>query len=137
LKRVTAGYSSTPLPRKLGIKAGSKVMLIGAPDTLEETLGALPEGAEIVRTGKPDVLLVFTTTRAELDLRFSKALSRVQEKTRLWIAWPKKASGVKSDLDEKAVRDLALSLGWVDYKVCAIDSTWSGLLFAPKRPTAR
>jgi hypothetical protein len=131
--RPTFDYSSTPLPKKLGINVGSRVMLIGAPETFEETLGPLPEGAEIVSSGRPDVLVVFTTTRAELELRFSRALNRADAKTRLWIAWPKKASGVPSDLSGNIVRDCGLGLGWVDYKVCAIDSTWSGFLFAPKK----
>ncbi|HYP05370.1 MAG TPA: hypothetical protein VER03_03975 [Bryobacteraceae bacterium] len=135
--RTSAGYSGTPLPKKLGIMGGFRVMAIGAPDSFEETLGALPEGAAFAHAGRPDVLVVFTTTQAELEARFPKAIQRADEKTRLWIAWPKKASGVRSDLNEDAVRNFGLGLGWVDYKVCAIDATWSGLLFAPRKATSR
>jgi CheY-like chemotaxis protein len=131
--RVTGTYSGTSLPKKLGIREASKVMTIASPDGFEEMLEPMPEGAEFVRTGTPDVLIVFTTTQAELELRFAKALSRVGEKTKLWMAWPKKTSGVQSDLNEDAVRNFGLGIGWVDYKVCAIDNTWSGLALAPKK----
>ena len=108
-------------------------MVIDAPEEFEDTLGVLPAGAEFVKSGTPDVMVVFTHSQAELELRFAKAVTRVGEKTRLWIAWPKKTSGVQSDLNGDSVRKFGLEMGWVDYKVCAIDSTWSGYAFARKK----
>ena len=127
-----AGYSGTPLPRKLGIKEGSVVALLGAPDGFDATLGRLPDGARLragVR-GAPDLVIAFARSRAELARRWASA-----ERTGapIWVAWPKKASGVPTDLDENAVRDHGLARGWVDHKVAAIDETWSGLLFARRK----
>ena len=133
--RVATAYSATPLPQKLGIKAGSKVMAIAPPDEFEEVLGRLPEDVEFVKSGAPDVLIVFTRSQAELEVCFPRAIARAGDKTRLWIAWPKKTSGMQSDLNGDSVRKFGLAMGWVDYKVCAIDSTWSGYAFAPKKET--
>jgi len=132
---VMAGYSGTPLPKKLGIKAGSRVALLGAPDGYEETLGALPEGAQLSAQlrGNPDLAVLFVDSRAELDKRFTPLARAIAPGGSLWIAWPKKASGVPTDLAEPFVREYGLAANWVDFKICAIDQTWSGLRFARRR----
>jgi CheY-like chemotaxis protein len=127
-----AGYSGTPLPRKLGIREGSVVALLGAPVGFEKTLGALPEDVRLTQQarGRPDLILLFVKSRAELARRFPAAARALAEKGGLWIVWPKKSSGVASDLGENEVRACGLGAGFVDYKVCAVDATWSGLKFA-------
>jgi hypothetical protein len=131
-----AGYSGTPLPKKLGIKAGSAVALIGAPRGFaEETLGPLPEGVA-VRSGARSpfgVGLLFARSRADLVRLFPVAVRAMGEPGALWIVWPKKASGVATDLDGNAVREFGLSAGLVDYKIAAIDAVWSGLCFARRK----
>jgi hypothetical protein len=124
-----AGYSGTPLPQKLGIKPASLVWLKGAPADFERTLGALPEGARLVRRAPAkgaDLILFFATSRAALA-RELPATVRALGRDGLGIAWPKKASGVATGLAEGFVRESGLALGIVDFKVCAIDATWSGL----------
>jgi CheY-like chemotaxis protein len=132
---VFAGYSGTPLPKKLGIRAGEKVALLGAPAGFENTLGALPDGVRIGRAAgrRPERILLFTTSRTDLQRRFPAASRALAEGGGLWIVWPKKASGMATDLGEKEVRAFGLAAGFVDYKVCAVDETWSGLLFARRR----
>jgi hypothetical protein len=125
-----AGYSGTPLIQKLGIKAKGRVLLIGAPR--EFSVGALPEGAKLAPargSSRADVILCFAKDRASLPARFLAAASRLESNGGLWIAWPKKASKVPTDLDENVVREIGLAAGLVDNKVCAIDGTWSGLRF--------
>jgi hypothetical protein len=126
-----AGYSGTPLVRKLGIKEGHTVALLGAPDGFEGTLGKLPSGVrvgdEVRGKGTTDVALLFVKSRADLEKRFMKVASGLKPAGGLWVAWPKKASGVPTDMTEHAVRDVALPKGLVDNKVCAIDDVWSGL----------
>jgi hypothetical protein len=128
-----AGYSATRLPKKLGIKAGHLVALVQAPDTLEEALGVLPEGARLQRGSRStktfDVILLFAKSRAVLERHFRPLAAKLDAAGGLWIAWPKKASGVATDLTERDVRAAGLALGLVDNKVCAIDDTWSGLRF--------
>ena len=125
----TAGYSGTPLPKKLGVKEGHRVAWLGAPDGFAATLGALPDGVrEQARLGKGlDVLVQFTTSRAELARRLPKLRDAVFPAGAAWIAWPKKSANVPTDITEDVVREEALPLGLVDTKVCAIDDTWSGL----------
>jgi len=128
-----AGYSGTPLVRKLGIKPASSLALIGATKDFSRQLTGLPDDVRI-RTraaGTADLVVWFVTARRELDAR-AGAMS-VLMKAGLWIAWPKKASGMKSDLTEDVVRAAGLAHGLVDYKVCAIDDTWSGLKFARRK----
>ena len=124
-------YSGTPLPKKLGIKEGSTVFLIDPPQDFDETLGELPEGAALCT--QPDshcrLAIWFTKSREELEGRMEETLRSLAESGGLWIAWPKKASKVASDLDQNVVREIGLAAGLVDYKVCSIDRTWSGLLF--------
>jgi hypothetical protein len=124
-----AGYSGTPLAQKIGIKAGHRVVLRNHPASFVRDLGKLPEGVEQSDrlAGKANVVVFFTDKLAALESDFS-ALSRTMESDgMLWIAWPKRASGVPTDLTEDVVRRVALARGLVDVKVCAIDETWSGL----------
>ena len=124
-----AGYSGTPLAKKLGITEGATVGLLGAPDGFEGLLEGLPD-AVTIRTraaGTCDVVVSFHTRRADLEKRLPKLLDVLDVDGGLWIAWPKKASGIATDMTEDAVREVALPAGLVDNKVCAIDATWSGL----------
>jgi hypothetical protein len=127
--RESVTCTSSPLPRKLGIKPESRLALVGAPRGFDETLGELPERVQVrARARAPlDVIVFFTTSVAELQRRFDGLAGALDPAGALWVAWPKKSSGVKSDLTENAVRDVALPRGLVDNKVCAIDDTWSGL----------
>ena len=127
-------YSSTPLVGKLGIRAGYAVLLVDAPDGFEETLGALPEGVTLhARPEDPCRLAIwFVRSRGNIVERLDEVLRGVAENGSLWMAWPKKASGVPSDLTQVVVRDTGLEMGLVDYKICSIDGTWSGLLFTRK-----
>lgn len=130
-----AGYSGTPLPKKLGIKGRSVVALLGAPDDFEETLGALPEKVRLRHraSGQSDLVLLFTKRQKELERRFPVAVRTMAEGGSLWIAWPKQASGVATDLTQNKVRAYGLANGLVDFKICAIDETWSGLRFARRK----
>ena len=133
---MTAGYSGTPLPKKLGIKDGSRVALLGAPDGFDAVLGALPPRVSIRRkaTGEADVILLFATKFTALRTEFLRAMKMMPaEGGMLWVAWPKKAAKMDTDLDENLIRDFGLDQGVVDTKVCAIDETWSGLRFSRRR----
>ena len=132
-----AGYSGTPLPRKLGIKAGSRLVLLGAPPDFEALLGPLPEGVRITRRagGAADLVIVFAQRAAELRRRLDGAVRTTGTQGRLWLAWPKKSSGLQTDLGEREIRALGLATGLVDFKICAIDATWSGLCFGQRRRT--
>jgi hypothetical protein len=120
-----AGYSGTPLPRKLGIKPGHRLLLVDAPDGFG--LEGLPDDVTDAAAGRADVILAFHTGRAELAERMPALRERMDPAAGLWIAWPKRASKVETDLTEDVVRELALANALVDNKVCAIDETWSGL----------
>ena len=125
-----AGYSGTPLVRKLGIKPDSRLGLIGAPDGFDDTLGELPLGVRVVRRlGGPmfDVIVAFYERSAELERRLPPLVKALDWAGGLWIAWPKRASGVPTDLTDNVVRDLGLATGLVDNKICAIDQVWSGM----------
>jgi hypothetical protein len=125
-----AGYSTTPLPQKLGIKPGSRVLFLSAPPEFESALGDLPANVTAsTRASKQsaDVIVLFCRDLKTLQQKFDPARAALDDSGGLWIAWPKKASGVKTDLTENIIRDLALAAGLVDNKVCAIDDTWSGL----------
>ena len=127
----SSGYSGTPLPRKLGIREGSRVAVVSAPAGFARVLKPLPSGVEL-RTGargRCDVVLYFVTRRAELARRFPSFVRALETDGGLWVAWPKKASKVPTDMTEDVVREVVLPLGLVDNKVCAIDATWSGLRF--------
>ena len=131
----TAGYSGTPLPQKLGIKPAMSVGLVGAPAGFEETLGTLPPDAALVRAPRKPVPLVlwFAASRKALEGNLARVSALVAQGGGLWVAWPKKTSGMPTDLTEQAIRDVLLPHGLVDYKVCAIDGTWSGLKFARRK----
>ena len=124
-----AGYSGTPLPKKLGIKEGHAVALLRAPAGFDTTLGELPAGVT-VRTraqGTNDVVVSFHTERKDFEATLPKAIKVMDVDGGLWVAWPKKASKRPSDITEDVVRRIGLAGGLVDNKVCAIDETWSGL----------
>jgi hypothetical protein len=131
---VSAGYSGKPLAAKLGVKPGTALVLIDAPDGIEETLGSLPDGV-MVRPGNRgarEMTIWFVTRRSTFERRFATVAKAVGEGT-LWMAWPKRASGVETDMTEDVVREVALPRGLVDSKVCAIDDTWSGLRLTQRR----
>jgi hypothetical protein len=127
--------TSRPLPKKLGIKEGSRVVLVNAPAGFDPVLGELPGGVRVGTTarGPRDVILFFVTSRRELERRFEKLAGALDPAGGLWIAWPKKASGVATDLDQAVVMEVGLATGLVDNKVCAIDETWSGLRFVIRK----
>jgi hypothetical protein len=120
------GYSGTPLERKLGIKPGHRLALLGAPDGFQLDL---PDDVTVKRraAGKADVIVAFFTARAELERRLPALRALMEPAAGLWIAWPKRASNVPTDITEDVLREVALPTGLVDNKVCAIDATWSGL----------
>jgi hypothetical protein len=124
-----SGYSGTPLPKKLGIKEGHRVVLVSAPDHLEELLGDLPAGVTLLRQARPpyEVVLLFVTERRVLAKRVPELAAKMDRAGGLWVCWPKRASGVATDITENVIRDVVLPLGLVDNKVCAVDETWSGL----------
>jgi len=125
----TAGYSGTPLVSKLGIKPGTTLGLIGAPDDFDRTLGELPDGVAVRRRlqGRLDVIVAFFVERSALERRLPALRGALQPAGGLWLAWPKRAAGVATDLSDTVVRELGLAAGLVDNKVCAIDAVWSGL----------
>ena len=129
-----AGYSGTPLPKKLGIKAGSMVALVDAPKDFEVTLGELPAGTEVVRRAEPgaDVTLWFLRSIDDLHDGIDR-MGEIAGDGRLWICWPKKTSGVVTDITQNEVRATGLATGLVDFKICAIDATWSGLCFTRRK----
>ncbi|MGZ7003874.1 MAG: DUF3052 domain-containing protein [Acidimicrobiales bacterium] len=124
-----AGYSGTPLVQKLGIKAGMTVALLGAPDGFEDLLAGMPDDVTLRRRsqGHVDLAITFQTERAVLEQRLPAILRALDRAGSLWVAWPKKASKVATDISEDTVRDVVLPIGLVDVKVCTIDQTWSGL----------
>ena len=152
-----AGYSGTPLPRKLGIKPGARVGLAGAPDGFGALLEPLPDGARVEAgapaagaagavlpgpvlpgpvlpgTGPFDVIVFFTVEQAELAGRLSELRARMAPAAGLWIAWPKRASSVPTDMTEDVIREIALPTGLVDNKVCSIDQTWTALRLVIRR----
>jgi hypothetical protein len=131
MNATSAGYSGTPLVQKLGIKPGSRLGLVGAAKEFDATLGELPPGVSVRRRarGPLDVIVAFCSGRAELERRLPALRRALEPAGGLWIAWPKRSSGVVSDLNEGVVRELGLGAGLVDNKVCAIDEVWSGLRF--------
>ena len=118
-----AGYSGTPLLKKIGIREGDRVQLVNAPDAQPDEFKSLPTNAK----GDADVAILFLKSQTELKRDWPKVASRIVPDGMLWIAWPKKASGVVTDLTEGVIRNYALKTEFVDVKVCAIDDTWSGL----------
>jgi hypothetical protein len=142
LAQEMAGYSGTPLAKKLGVREGHRVAWLGAPATFATGLGELPLGVTVRKAARGahtlDVIVFFTKAVRELTKRLPEVADALSYEGGLWIAWPKKASGVTTDVSEATVRSAGLSLGLVDNKVCAIDETWSGLRFVYRvenRPT--
>jgi hypothetical protein len=142
---MSAGYSGTPLARKLGIKEGHLVAAVGAPEHFASLVAPLPHGVRLrrdLRGGAPhDVLIVFVTSDRELRDRFERARAKLDPDGGLWVAWPKQSSPLARGLKESHVRAYGLSTGLVDNKICAVDEDWSGLRFvvrtADRPPRAR
>jgi hypothetical protein len=130
-----AGYSGTPLPKKLGVDGERSVLLLNAPEGFEKMIGGKKGDKRIRRRGRTpaDVVLLFVKNAAGLKRGLAGAIRSMAEGGGLWIAWPKKTSPLASDVSENDVRDAGLAAGVVDYKVCTIDENWSGLKFARRR----
>lgn len=130
-----AGYSGTPLAAKLGIKPSANVLLIDAPSNYRKLLGKLPN--DVTFLDRPDIgcqfVHLFTTRRSELEKHLGRLRAKIADAGTLWVSWPKKSSGVTSDVTEDVIRAVALPLGFVDVKVCAVDETWSGLKLMIRR----
>ncbi len=126
-----AGYSSTPLAKKLGIKEGFRVALVNAPQDFQFELGELPHNVEFVKrtTKSLDIVLLFVLSERALARDFANLAEKLKTNGMIWIAWPKKSSGVATDLSFECVQKIGLAAGLVDVKICAIDETWSGLKF--------
>jgi hypothetical protein len=130
--KLTPGYSGTPLPKKLGIKAGFRVQLASAPADVRATLHEAIAECEIVKQEQRDTLdfaMIFSKSRAELIKEFSRMSRLLAPAGMLWVSWPKKSSGMATDLDGNIVREIGLDAGLVDVKVCAVTEVWSGLKF--------
>lgn len=125
----TFGYSGTPLIKKLGIKPGARLQFVSEPNDFAGLLGELPDGARTASRGTLDFAILFVKAQSNLKKGFAGLRDRLESNGMLWVAWPKKTSGVATDLTEGVVRTFGLESGLVDVKVCAIDDTWSGLKF--------
>lgn len=130
-----AGYSGKPLVEKLGVPAQARIVVLGAPPTYAKTVGKLPAGTTIVPRlyAGASFVHLFATSRKDLAAQLPKVVDALGEGGMIWVSWPKKASGVSTDLTEDVLRDVALPLGIVDVKVAAVDETWSGLKFYRRR----
>ena len=130
-----AGYSKTPLAQKLGIKPGAEVVLLGAPSGYRKSLAPLPEKVSFTDKTKQGARFVhlFATERRVLEKQLKRLRGMIDDAGVVWISWPKKASGVATDITEDMIRDVCLPLGFVDVKVCAVDETWSGLKLMIRR----
>lgn len=133
------GYSGTPLSKKLGIKPGARVKTAGAPSHYPALLDPLPAGAVVSPELPPpvDIVHLFSDRRDQLEADLPAALGEIHQAGAVWVSWPKKASGVPTDLTEDQVRELALPLGLVDVKVCAVDAVWSGLKLVIRKSRRR
>ncbi len=129
------GYSDAPLVKKLGIKSNTNIVLLDAPSNFKRALGELPEGAKFSSrpSSRADLVIWFATVQKTLSNRIISIFSHMNDKASLWICWPKKTSRKKSDLSQAIVRHIGLDIGLVDYKVCSIDETWSGLKFIKRK----
>ena len=134
-----AGYSGTPLSQKLGIKAEQKVVTIGAPAGYAELLAALPEAVSFTREAwaGTDFVHLFISERKALEKELKRLRKLLADTGILWVSWPKKSSAVATDVTEDTIREVALPLGFVDVKVCAVDETWSGLKLMVRRENRR
>ena len=131
MSAVSTGYSKTPLIRKLGIKSGQRLIFLSEPDNYGETLGPLPDLAQVASglEGTLDFIQLFAVSRAELEAEFPRLVDALARDGMLWVSWPKHSSKVDTDLSDNVVREVGLGNGLVDVKVCAVDQTWSGLKF--------
>lgn len=129
------GYSGTPLPRKLGLKAGGRILLVDPPADAAGLLDPWPEGAQRVESldAQVDLVWLFATRRELLGERLASLRDRIRADAAIWVSWPKKASKVPTDISEDLIRELCLPLGLVDIKVCAVDAIWSGLKLVIRR----
>jgi len=125
----TAGYSGTPLAKKLGFKPGSRVLLVAAPANYRELVDPLPEGVKLATrlADTTDIVHLFVTRKSDLATSLAAYRAKLKPEAVVWVSWPKKSAKVATDVTEHTVRELALPLGFVDIKVCAVDETWSGL----------
>jgi hypothetical protein len=128
-----AGYSGTPLVKKIGIKPADSVLFIGAPKGFDQEISPLPAKVKFVdgktKSAELNVAICFTDKRSELEKTLPRLKSKLAQNGMIWVAWPKKTSGVPSDLNENLIRDTGLAIGLVDIKVCAVNEIWSGLKF--------
>lgn len=133
------GYSGTPLVKKLGIKPGFRLYAKNPPANYEELIAPLPEKVKILRrlANELDMIHFFTTNRAELAASIETFMERIKQDGMIWVSWPKKASNVPTDVTEDVIREVALPLGLVDVKVCAVDATWSGLKLVIRKENRR
>lgn len=129
VKSATAGYSGTPLVKKLGFKEGMKLGVVREPPSFRSLLAGMPREISEPARGQLDIAILFVTRFSELKRDFARLQKRLAPAGSLWVSWPKKSSGKPTDLDENFVREHGLAEGLVDVKVCAIDETWSGLKF--------
>jgi len=123
------GYSGTPLPKKLGIKEPSRVRLVAVPAEVSAELKAALASCEVVNKAPLDFVMLFTKSKEHLSKEFKNLTGQIAPAGMLWVSWPKKSSGVATDLDENVVREIGLAAGLVDVKVCAVTDVWSGLKF--------
>jgi hypothetical protein len=130
-----AGYSGTPLAKKLGLRPGMRVHYANAPDGFEQLLDQLPDDVRVLArpADRLDLVVLFVRERRQLERRLPGLQRRLDSAGMLWVAWPKRASKVPTDVTEDVVREIALPRGLVDVKVCAIDETWSGLKLVTRR----
>ena len=136
---VTPGYSGTPLAKKLGLKSPLKLLTINAPGEYASWLGDLQEGVKLVTKARPPIQAahVFTTESAFLDATLSRLRNQLKQDGFVWVSWPKKSSKVLTDITEDTIRDIALPLGFVDVKVCAVSEVWSGLKLVIRKTERR
>jgi hypothetical protein len=126
---MSTGYSGTPLAKKLGFKAGQRVSAPGAPPNYRSLLAPIPDGIEFqARVSKTtDIVHLFTTSKTVLAKNLVSYRKMLHPEAAIWVSWPKKAAKIATDITEDTIREVALPLGWVDIKVCAVDESWSGL----------
>jgi hypothetical protein len=134
-----AGYSGTPLTKKLGFKEGHRIRIQNAPENYRDLLGLVPKNVRISKSLRTDVDIIhlFTRSSSELEAQLPKLIGTINQNGMIWISWPKKSSGVPSTVTEDTIRSVALPLGLVDVKVCAVDETWSGLKLVIRKELRR
>jgi len=134
-----AGYSKTPLAQKLGIKAGTKVAALSPPADYRKLLAPIPAGVSFVEkaTRGAHFVHLFVTARRTMEMELKRLRDLIDDAGMVWVSWPKKSSGVKTDITEDVIREVCLPMGFVDVKVCAVDETWSGLKLMIRRENRR